>query len=234
MKRKMTRLALGAKCGSWVREVRWLTPAEAAPGRRHPYPRRIGQEPAAAELIWDPALLLGNRFVEVEQDTGSGPSASAVCGIARRFAGDFMRARGQPSVTLSFAEFVALGSASRSACSRRNAYVSRWRSVAPPSRRTRLPSACGGFHEQGLVQRGECLQRRIGAGAAHAGHFAVRRIEGLQYRVRHGAETERVQAAAIPVGVLRLPPVLGSVAGWRLKQETPAPADIRWGRRLSD
>ena len=52
----------------------------------------------------------------------------------------------------------------------------------PPSFSTRVRQRLRRFDEQRLVQRGQRLQRRVGARAAHAGHLAVRRVERLQHR----------------------------------------------------
>ena len=100
---------------------------------------------------------------------------------------------------------------------RRNAYRSAVRvglaALAQGSQGQRLR----GFQKQRLVQRRQRLQRRVRARAAHAGRVAVRSVEGLQHRIRHGAIAEGVQRAAVAVLLCRFVPDLRTVA--RRRQE---------------
>ena len=91
--------------------------------------------------------------------------------------------------------------------------------MLPPSLSVRRARARAHSRIDRLVERRECLQRRVRPRAAHAGEVAVGGVEGLEHRIRHGAIAERVEGAAIPLGPGRLVPDLRPVAGRRLEQK---------------
>ena len=161
-------------------------------------------------------LFLGDRFVQVQQHArddrpggqlarGVAPAAaSAVRRIVRRqFPRIALAIRREPLRLLCRAAAAAPPSLARSAL-RDNAAAERVgrgasSSVAPPSSQRLQRQRPRRFHEERLVQRGQRLQRRVRARAAHAGDLAVRRVERLQHRIRHRAKAERVERAAVAV-----------------------------------
>ncbi len=102
---------------------------------------------------------------------------------------------------------------------RRKAYSSRSAVVAAAFADRPQRQGPGAFQEDRLVERGQRLERRVGARPPDAGEIAVGGVERLEHRIGHRAIAERVQRPAVAVGSLRLVPDLGPVAGRRLEQE---------------
>ncbi len=257
MNRKMTCLAFGATDGASVlaacaNSCSCINEASAAPPTPKPAClkkcRRVSDCSSfivALTAGWDSrpylpdSLPLGHRLVEVQQhvaDHRPGGQVDLVCchlRVLRKVEGLGGFGRGGRVPRLRLREECAQTVEFRRG---RQAAGHQAESVRQPCVDGRLglrPHACRQrprvFEEALVVQRGQCLQRRVGAHATHRAELTAGGVEGHEHRVRRRSSQERVEAAAIPVLARAFDPLRVVVrvvpdVGW-LRREHARPAD---------